>query len=368
MKVLQILPELNSGGVERGTLEIAAALVDKGHEALVVSNGGRMLADLKCLGARHVALPIHEKSIRTFGQVRVLRKMIEAESPDILHIRSRVPGWVAWLAWRGIKQERRPRLVSTVHGFYSVNRYSAVMLRGERIIAVSESVKTYILKNYPRTDESKIRVIHRGVDRQTFPAGLIPGQEWLDTWRKEQPDLEGKKLLLLAGRITRWKGHEDFLRLIAAMKAEGQAVHGLIAGDTHPRKKEYEVELRTMSRELQIGNDVSFLGHRNDVREVMAMSDVVLSLSKQAEAFGRVTLEAAALGRPVVAYDHGGVGEQLRAFFPEGLVALGDEARLKEVVKKRLDSEDCPLAIPEAFQMQTMLDKTMAVYAELLSA
>ena len=118
MKIIQILPELHAGGVERGTLELAAFLVAEGHEAIVISNGGRLVAELEQSGARHITLPVHRKSLASLWQVRRLRRILTEEGADILHLRSRVPGWLAWLAWRGMNPRTRPRLVSTVHGFY----------------------------------------------------------------------------------------------------------------------------------------------------------------------------------------------------------------------------------------------------------
>jgi glycosyltransferase involved in cell wall biosynthesis len=368
MKVMQILPELNSGGVERGTLEVADFLVKQGHEALVVSNGGRLVVKLEESGARHITLPVHRKSLGSLFQVRPFRKLLEQEKPDILHIRSRVPGWIAYLAWRKMDKTTRPRLVSTVHGFYSVNRYSAVMSKGERVIAVSESIKNYILKNFKDVPEEKITVIHRGVDPAHCPRGYTPDAAWLDAWRSEQAQLEGKTVLLLPGRITRWKGQADFLRLVAGLKAEGMQVHGLIAGETHTRKKAFLEELQGMVTELGLSNEVTFLGHRPDVREVMAVSDLVLSLSLDPEAFGRVTLEAAALGKKVVGYGHGGVGEQLSAVFSKGLVSPGDEMELAQVCKRTILSAEIPGDIPSALSLEHMLNATLGVYNALLEA
>jgi glycosyltransferase involved in cell wall biosynthesis len=368
MKILQILPELNSGGVERGTLEIAAHLVRAGHEALVVSNGGRQVAALEKLGARHVTMPVHRKSLASFGQVGRLRKLFCEERPDIVHIRSRVPGWLAWLALRGMAPAERPRLVSTVHGFYSVNFYSGIMTRGERVIAVSDSVKDYILKNYPRVPAGHVRVIHRGVAPEEFPRGYQPTMAWLEQWRREQPQLAGKKILLLPGRITRWKGQEDLLGLVAELKARGLAVHGLIAGETHPGKREFEAELKATAAKLGVADDVTFLGQRSDVRDVMAVSDLVLSLSRDPEAFGRVSLEAAALGRPVVGCDHGGVGEQLRVLLPQGLVPAGNAARLAEVSGRLLADGGVPGEIVEPFTLEAMGRSTLEVYGEFAGA
>lgn len=365
MKVLQILPELNSGGVERGTLEIARALVADGHEALVVSHGGRLVAELERAGARHIALPVHRKSLVSLLQVRRLRRLFAQERPDVVHIRSRVPGWLAWLAWRKMDPRTRPHLVSTVHGFYSVNAYSKIMTCGERVIAVSGSIRDYILGNYPEVAEERIRVIHRGVSPEEFPRGYRPDGEWLDGWRRTQPQLAGKKILLLPGRITRWKGHEDFIALLAALKRRGLAVHGLIAGDTHVKKQAYGGELRALAAKLGVAADVTFLGHRSDVREVMAVSDVVFSLSREPEAFGRVSLEAAALGRPVIGCDHGGVGEQLRVLYPRGLVPVGDAAALERACATMLESPSMPAMVEAPFTQEAMQRATLAVYREV---
>ncbi len=366
MKVLQILPELNSGGVERGTLELAAFLVAQGHEALVVSNGGRQVEALEKFGARHITMPVHRKSLSSLFQVRPFRKLLEREKPDILHIRSRVPGWIAFLAWRKMDKATRPRLVSTVHGFYSVNRYSAVMTKGERVIAVSESIREYILKNFPGTPGKKITVIHRGVEPAQFPYGFQPDADWLEKWRAEQPHLDGKKVLLLPGRLTRWKGQEDFIRLVASLRKNGMDIHGLIAGETHPKKREFETGLRAQAAALDVTEDITFLGHRKDVREVMAVSDLVLSLSSDPEAFGRVTLEAIAMGKPVVATDHGGAAEQLRALFPRGLVPPGDGEALAAKIRELLADASRPKEIGGSFTLDEMVSATLRLYEGLV--
>lgn len=368
MKVMQVLPELNSGGVERGALELADFLVKQGHEALVVSNGGRMVARLEESGARHIAMPVHRKSLRSLLQVKPFRKLLEEEKPDILHIRSRVPGWIAWLAWRTMDKATRPRLVSTVHGFYSVNCYSAVMTKGERVIAVSESIRDYILKDYPDTPRRKITVIHRGVAPEQFFRVFQPDSTWLEKWQAEQPQLAGKKVLLLPGRITRLKGHGDFFRLLAALKKQGRSVHGLIAGDAHPRKIDYLAELRALLTEMDLAGDITFLGHRGDVREIMAVSDVVCALSQQPESFGRTVLEAMAIGKPVLGYDCGGVGELLSAVFPAGKVPLGDAARLLETAAHILDECPEPIVPQGLFTLEAMCADTLALYAELLKS
>jgi glycosyltransferase involved in cell wall biosynthesis len=366
MKIVQILPELNAGGVERGTLEIASHLVREGHEAIVISNGGRLVDALEKSGARHVPMPVHRKNPATLLQVFPLRKFLSNERPDVVHIRSRVPGWVAWLAWRGMDPATRPRLVSTVHGFYSVNAYSSVMTRGERVIAVSESIRSHVLENYPKTDAKKIRVIPRGIDPSRYRVDYIPPKGWLERWNAENPELTGKYILLLPGRITRLKGHEDYFNLIAALKHGGMPVHGLVAGDTHSKKRAYLDELHGLVSSLGLTGDITFLGHRTDIREIMAVSDLICALSQQPESFGRTVLEAMALGKPVAGYDCGGVGELLGGLFPQGRVSLGDQGALHKTASSIISRHQRPMAVGGPFTLEDMCRSTLEVYLELV--
>jgi glycosyltransferase involved in cell wall biosynthesis len=365
MKIIQVLPEMNAGGVERGTLEIASFLVKHGHEAIVVSNGGRMVPALEDAGVGHVTMPVHRKSLATLLQVPAMRGFLTTARPDIVHIRSRVPGWVVWLAWRGMNPLTRPHLVSTVHGFYSVNRYSAIMTRGERVIAVSASTRDYILKNYPQTPRDIIRVIPRGIDPSGYGADYRPDDQWLAEWRNQHPGLAGKCLLLLPGRITRLKGHEDFFKLVAALKQQGIPAHGLVAGDTHPKKRAYLDELRSRVRGMNLDPDITFLGHRSDLREVMAVSQLVCALSQQPESFGRTVLEALALGKPVVGYDCGGVGELLARLFPEGAAPPGDIRRIIDAAASIIREKPVPGTVGDPYTLAAMCRGTLAVYQEL---
>jgi len=364
MKVLQILPELNGGGVERGCLEVGRFLVDRGHESLVVSNGGRLVARLEAEGSRHIALPVHRKRLGSLRQVGTLRRLLEKERPDVLHLRSRLPAWLAWLAWRRLDPKARPRLVGTVHGFYSVNAYSAVMTRGETVICVSEGVRDYVLRNYPKVPAERLRVVHRGVDPADFPHGYRPSSDWLKKWRADFPQLEGKRLITLPGRITRWKGQLDFVRVIAALQTSEQAAHGLIVGEPHPRKRGFLKEVRQSVDRAGLASRISFADHRNDLREIMAVSDAVVSCSTDPEAFGRVTLEALALGRPVVGYAHGGVAEQLEAMLPEGAIPVGDVSAMAGRLSDWLRNPPTP-SRENPFTLDRMLAATLEVYEEL---
>ena len=365
MKVIQILPELNAGGVERGILEVGKYLVDQEHESIVISNGGRLVAQLEAEGSRHITLPVNKKRLSSLKQVRVLRRLLEKERPDILHLRSRLPAWLAYLAWRKMDPITRPRLITTVHGFYSVNAYSKIMTRGEHVICVSNSVKDYVLKNYPDVKENKLTVIHRGVDPVMYPYGFKPTPEWLEIWHQQYPQLESKYVVTLAGRITRWKGQLDFIKVIAGLKERKIPVHGLIVGEPHSKKLEFLEEVKSAISVAGVENNITLVGHRSDLREVMAVSDVIISCSTDPEAFGRVTLEALAIGKPVAAYAHGGVGEQLDAMLPEGKIKVGDIDAMGTLLEK-WEQEKCNPKQTVVFELEQMLRKTIEVYSGIL--
>lgn len=365
MTVVQMLPALNSGGVERGTLEIARALVEAGHRSVVISSGGRLVAQLEAEGSEHVLLPVHRKSLLSLLQVRGLRARLAAIAPDVVHARSRVPAWLAWAAIRRMPPGVRPAFVTTVHGLYSVNAYSAIMTRGDVVIAVSETARRYIVDSFPRCAHEKIRVIQRGVEPTEFPPDFSPSDAWLGEWRAQFPQLAGKRVITLPGRITRLKGHEAFIRLIAALKNAGEPVHGLVVGGAEHRKRAYLDELHAGIRAAGLDDCISLTGLRGDIREIFSQSDVVMSLSRQPESFGRTALEALALRVPVVAWAHGGVGEILGKMFPVGAVALGDFDALVARVRAVLAERPPVGALPPEFHRARMCADTLAVYRGL---
>jgi len=365
MKVIQILPELESGGVERGTLEVGKSLTEQGHQSIVISNGGRLVERLETEGSRHITLPVHKKRLNSLKQVKVLRALFEQERPDVIHLRSRVPAWLAWLAWRKMDPKTRPRLVTTVHGMYSVNFYSKIMTRGEAVICVSNSVKDYVIKNYPDVPEDKLTVIHRGVDPSKLIYDSLPSDEWLAEWHAQFPETKNKKLLTLPGRITRLKGHEDFLKIITALKDSGY--HGLIAGGAHPKKIQYLEEIKALAQEMGVADRVTFTGHRSDLQNIISISSVVLSLTQQPESFGRTTLEALALGKPVIGYEHGGVGEILDELLPSGKILLGDTESVINLIKAW---ETHPVKPKKTypFTLAKMLSQTTDLYQTLAAS
>jgi glycosyltransferase involved in cell wall biosynthesis len=364
LTILQILPELDSGGVERGTLEVGAEIVRRGHQSLVVSGGGRMVEHLEEAGCQHFSAAVGNKSPMTLRQVGWLRKLIVEQGVDIVHARSRVPAWLAWLALRKIPETQRPKFVTTVHGQYSVSRFSEIMTRGERVIAVSGTIRDYIRSNYPNTLDERIHTIYRGVDPAEFPHGYQPSDQWLQDFQTEWPAAAGKRLLTLPGRMTRLKGHRDFLEMLSSVRQSGVDAHGLIVGGVDRRKQRYAGEIRQAVVELGLEHDVTFTGHRSDIKDFYAMSDVVFSLSSKPESFGRTVLEALNLGTPVVGYSHGGVGEILNDVFPAGAVPVGDCSVLSDRVN-RLLQEQAIVSTVSQYSLAEMLEQTLQLYEDV---
>ena len=363
LTVLQVLPALQSGGVERGTLEVAHYLVSQGHHSIVMSNGGRLTEQLVREGSTHIQWPIGTKSLLTLRLIPAFIGFLKQHQVDIVHARSRFPAWICYLALRLIPAAQRPKFVTTVHGTYSVSPYSAIMTKGEQVIVVSNMIKEYVLKNY-KTNNKPLHLNYRGVNPMAFPHNYTPTAAWLKAWHVEFPETKSKQLLTLPGRITRWKGQEDFIELIAALKQHNPAVHGLIVGETTKDKAPFLAELKAKTQQLGVENHITFINHRADLKDIMAISRIVFSLSHAPEAFGRTTIEALSLGVPVIGYAHGGVYEQLSAILPEGGIAPNNIQAATLLAERWLTQ---PPVVPKnhRFTLQNMVENTLAVYHQV---
>lgn len=365
LHVVQVLPALQSGGVERGTLEVAEYLSQQGHQSTVISAGGRLVSQLEAAGSQHIQMDIGRKSLFTVRLIPQLRRLLRDNQVDILHVRSRFPAWICYLAWKTLDPTNRPKLITTVHGTYSVSAYSKIMTKGEQVIVISNMIRNYVLKHYSVSPD-KLTLNYRGVSQQAHPYGYQPDSSWLAQWYETFPETQQKQLVTLPARITRWKGQQDFIDIIAQLKQQSPNIHGLIVGDVQQGKAAFLEQLKQKAVALGIADNITFTGHRNDVREVMAISDIVMSLSLQPEAFGRTTIEALSLGTPVIAYSHGGVEEQMSAVFPSGLIPVGDKQQATDLAFLWL--KQAPLVPQEhPFSLQVMLANTLKVYQKAIS-
>ena len=365
LTVVQLLPAMEAGGVERSTLEIAEALVRAGHRAIVVSKGGRLLPALQATGAEHIQLDIGAKSFATLARAGALRRILVDAGADIVHARSRLPAWLGRWALRGIPEANRPRWVTTMHGLNSPSRYSAVMASGERVICVSRAVRDYLLRHYPRTDPGRLRVIERGIDPARFPRRAAVDRPARAVLSMSHPELAGDgPLLLLPGRGTRLKGHSDALALLAALRGDGLDARLWMPGAREAGREAYLAELETEADRLGVRHALAMTAPTAAIAEAFAMSDLVLQLSRKPEAFGRTVIEALSTGVPVAGWAHGGVGELLAELQPQGAVAPFDMDALADRASALLrPPPEPPATMP--YTLQRMQDATLAVYDEL---
>ena len=365
LTIVQLVPELNCGGVEEVTVELSSELARLGHRSVVVSSGGKLVESLRKQGVEHFEIPIRAKSPLTLKSIFPLRKLLRELDADIVHAHSRIPGWIAQLTLKTLRQEDRPRFVTTAHGLYRANRYSEVMTHGDRVIAISETVEEYLREHYEHLDTNCLRTIPLGIDVGRFSPDFRPSHEWLTQWHAEFPQLENCPIVSLIGRIVRLKGHLDLIEIIDQLRGSLPNVKALIVGGTDPRRKAYAEELHQEVQRRGLEENIIFTGQRNDIREIYAISNVVLGLtSNPPEAFGRTTIEALSMGVPVVGYNHGGTGEILRKVFPEGLIDAGDHAMAAEKIEKFLTTS---IKVPAGhnYLKSQMLEQTVAVYEEL---
>ncbi|HTN34858.1 MAG TPA: glycosyltransferase family 4 protein [Marinobacter sp.] len=366
MRILQALPALYSGGVERGTIEFASDLVKQGHESFVVSSGGPLVEALEERGSIHIQMPIHRKSPLSFGQILPMRKLIWKIRPDIIHVRSRMPAWIISLALRGQPEASRPVVISSFHGMYSVNPYSAIMAKADHIIAVSNCVRNYVLANF-HVPESKLTVIERGVDVDYFHDRRLD-QSWRNQLLSSFPQLKGKKILMMPGRISRWKGQLQFLEVMAEVVRTRPDCHGIVVGGAEPGKEHFMRELGQRRAALGLVDKVTFMGQRSDMAELYSLADAVCHLSTKPEPFGRTVTEALASGTPVIAFNRGGAAETLQACYPEGLVTPDNIPEFASTVLRSLDNETPEIHIPHRFRLEAQTETTLEVYRNALAA
>jgi len=369
--ILQVLPALRSGGVERGTLEIARAITKAGGKSLIASQGGEMLSGLPT-DIMHITLPLASKNpLKIWLNSWRLSRIIRKYKVDIIHARSRAPAWSAWMAAR----RSHCHFMTTFHGTYGLGgkwkkRYNSIMTCGERIIAISHFIAEHIATNYA-PDPGKIRVIHRGVDLRLFDPFTSLAPQRMIQLSKEWRMPEELPLILFPGRITRWKGQDVFLRALAQLPHRN--FFAVILGDDKGHQT-YREELEAMITTLNLEGHVRIAHHTRFIREAYQLSRFVVSTSIEPEAFGRVVLEAQAMGKPVIATNQGGPQETVIHNATGWLVEPNDVDVLSQCIEHALTLEESTLhwmaeqGVENArrFSLEQMCIQTLQVYAELL--
>jgi len=295
MRIVQVLPELNEGGVEPGTVELSRELVKRGHESWVISRGGKLADQLAAEGGQHVSVDVCSKNpLLLWSRTAALKNVLNRINPDIIHARSRVPAWLCRLANRKAK---RP-FVTTVHGLNSISVYSKVMVSGDRVIAVGEPVRDHVCKGY-HLDPASITVIERGVDMNAFnPANV--DHAFIEQFKAEH-GLAGKFVVTSVGRVTYLKDYESLIKAVAQLAPQLPNLVALIVGGVHPEKQAYAESLKQRAADEGVADRVIFAGSQANIAEVYALSDVVVNASLKMGNMARTVVEALAMNRPVIA-------------------------------------------------------------------
>lgn len=367
MHIVQALVSLNLGGSELVATELSEYSAAQGHRVSLVAADGPLGERVRACGAEHLDWSIGKKRPGTLRYISRLGEWLRRARPDILHVHSRLPAWICRLAIRRLPPADRPVFITSVHGHYSVSRYSAVMASGDRVIAVSDHIHQYTLHNYPLVDPGRIVTVPGGVNRQVFRYGYRPGPDGYEQIYAEFPELAGRRLLCLPGRLSRYKGHPDFIELTAGLLPEFPDLHGVIVGTARPGSR-YRDELEGLAERYGVLDRITFTGARMDIRDWLAAAEIVFSLcSDPPEAFGRTVPETLHLGVPVIGWNHGGVQEVLAEAFPRGAVTPQDQTQLHQRAREFLC--DPPTVLRSgAFGLRESMQKTLDVYHQALGA
>lgn len=379
--VMQILPSLQSGGVERGTVDIAKALKKENIRSLVLSAGGSLTHQLTESEIRHITLPVNSKNPFTiFSNIDKIANIIKEYKVSVVHVRSRAPMWSAYFACK----KTNTKLVSTVHGTYSLNLgifkhfspkvlYNSIMLKADSIIVVSNFIKEYLMTNYHKKNQpfpeetlKKISIIERGVDLDYFNSNNVSKSRIVNLVQKWNLP-EDRKIIMLPARFTEWKGHEFLIEALTKVKSEFCCI---LVGSDHGHNQ-FRERIESKIIESKLDGKVKMVGLCQDMPAAYAISNVVISSSIRPEAFGRISIETQSFGKIIIATKIGGSLETIIDEKTGFLVFPGDSEKLAELIDKVLnlsESEATQIGkaarenVEENFSCKKMCEKTIEVY------
>jgi len=373
MTILQVIPNLGAGGAEQTTVDVTSALVKAGHRAIIVSNGGSRVIDIQRAGGIHIQMPVHSKNPLTMWRNSGrLQKIIRDNKVDVIHARSRAPAWSALKA----AQDTGIKFLTTCHAPYNIRgstlkrKYNSGIAKGDLVIANSEFVAHYLVDNY-QIPANKIRVIPRGIPMDKFDISKVTAERMLrlsQAWRIP----EVATVILLPGRLTRWKGQSVLIEAISKLKRKD--VYCILLGDDQGRT-EYREELEELVHALHLEDRVRIGDHCDDMAVAYKMADIVVSASIEPEGFGRVAVEGQAMGVPTIATNIGGSKETIINGVTGWLVSPDDPDALAATIDKILllsPEEKAELGVRAAhhtrthFTKEQMTGATILVYEELL--
>ncbi|WP_419729871.1 glycosyltransferase family 4 protein [Lichenicola sp.] len=375
--ILQVLPALQAGGVERGTIEIARAIVQAGGTALVASAGGRMVPILERAGAIHITLDLMTKDpLSIWLNAGRLARLIRSHRVDLVHARSRGPAWSAkWAARR-----TGTPFVTTWHGVYGENvpfkrRYNAVMASGARVIAISRFVAERIAGPYG-VGPDRLRIIPRGADTASFDPQAVRGDR-IHALAREWALPDGAQVIMLPGRLTAWKGHALLLEALGRLESAGHARDWVcvMVGPAKSGDDRFARALIAQADRLGVRSRLRFAGHCADMPAALALADVVVVPSLKPEPFGRTVVEAQAMQRVVLVAAHGAALETVEPGVTGFDFPPGDAQALAETLRDAMAlqpdhrewlTRQARTTVLAHYTMQAMQQATLDVYEELL--
>lgn len=370
MKVMRLLSSLKHDESERGIFHLGRALVKDEHTSIIIASADKdhdLVKRLERDGNIYYQLPMTKKSWLSLLQVAPLRRLIEKHEPDIIHIHSRTPAWILHLALRRAKLKRRPKLVSTVYGFYSINKYSQALLDVDTIITVSNSVTDYLEKRlrHESVNAKTIRRIYRGVDTRRYPYRHNPSVYWLRHTFAEYPELEHKKWLVFPTIIGNEYGQEWLIDILGNLQEQFPNIHVIIMDEDYREGDVAHEDFRQRSNTLGLSDRITYVGSkRNDMREWLSAANIVLALANQPESIGINALQAIHLGTPVIGWDQAAFSEILKPLYPQGLVKQYNAQALCKAVRNQLECVTRP-EMTDKFTMREMIGETISVYQRL---
>ncbi len=371
--ILQIVPSLNCGGVERGTIDIAKAISQNGDNPFIITSGGSLCIQAKSIPSEVIKHPVASKNpFKIYKNISFIENLIKSKEIDLIHARSRAPAWSAYFA------SRRANIpfVTTFHGIYNMKSflkkyYNSVMTRGDRVIAVSNHVKKHMLENYD-ISEDRIRVIYRGVDLDYFKPFTFQDHERLKL--EDKYSISAKcPIILMPSRITSWKGHHILIKALSEI--EDKNFLCMIVGDLskHP---DYLKRLQDQIIQYKLQSRVKIFGPDSDIVSLYNLSNIIISASIEPEAFGRTIVEGQAMQKIVIATNIGGAAETIDNGKTGFHVLPNNHNDLAEKIKYALSilgtSEEEKIilesreSVKKNFSLEKMQEDTLKVYSELI--
>ena len=373
MKVMRLLSSLKHDESERGIFHLGRALVKNEHTSIIVSSADEdndLVRRLKRDGNIYHQLHVNKKSWLSLLQVSALRHLIEKYEPDVIHVHSRTPAWILHLALRRARVRRFPKLVSTMYGFYPINKYSQALLNVDMIITVSDSVTQYLKKGLriEDVDPKVITRIYRGIDTRRYPYRHNPSVYWLRHTFAEYPELEHKKWLVFPTVIGNEYGQEWLIDILGNLQEHFPNIHVIIMDEDYKDGDVAHEDFRQRTNSLGLAERITYVGSkRNDMREWLSAANIVMALANEPESIGINALQAIHLGTPVIGWDQAAFSEILQPLYPQGLVKKYNANALCKAVRNQLESVTRP-EMTNKFTMREMIEKTLEVYQSLHDA